>query len=108
MADGAPKSWKLLKTTYSFKSDEEAIAAKVSPIDWLEPLAKAGVPILLCSGTKDTTVPYEENAAVLKERYESLGGSVKVILEEKAHHPHGLKDTTPVAEFIKLHTPQNN
>ena len=104
---GSAKSWELLKTTYGLKSDEEAITAKISPIDWLEPLAKAGVPILLASGTRDETVPYEENAKILKDRYTELGGSAEVILEDKKHHPHGLKDSAPVIEFIKKHTWQN-
>ena len=103
---GNSKSWELLKTTYGFNSDQEALAAKLSPIDWLEPLAKAGVPILMASGTKDLVVPYEENAAILKERYEKLGGNVKVILEDKGHHPHGLKDPSPVIEFIIENTPK--
>ena len=106
-AKGSAKSWNLLKATYGFKSDEEALAAKISPIDWLEPLAKAGVPVLLASGTQDITVPFEENAAILEERYKALGGSVKVILEDKKHHPHGLKDTAPVIAFIKEHAKQN-
>ena len=98
---GSAKSWNLLKRTYGFSSDEEALAAKVSPIDLLEPLARAGVPILMRCGTKDTTVPYEENGAILKERFEKLGGDIQIIFEEKDHHPHGLKDPTPVLEFIK-------
>ncbi|MDF7809288.1 hypothetical protein P4E94_17720 [Pontiellaceae bacterium B12219] len=102
--DGAPKSWALLKKTYGFSSDEEALAANISPIDLLEPLAEAGVPILMVCGTKDSTVPYEENGAIMKERYEKLGGSIRIITEEKGHHPHGLEDPTPVIEFIKQHT----
>ena len=53
------------------------------------------------------TVPYEENAKIVKDRYEALGGSVEVILEDKKHHPHGLKDSAPVIEFIKKHSKQN-
>jgi pimeloyl-ACP methyl ester carboxylesterase len=102
--DGNAKSWKLLKKTYGFSSDEEALAAKVSPIDLLEPLARAGVPILMRCGTKDTTVPYEENGAIMKERFEKLGGDIQIIFEEKDHHPHGLKDPAPVIEFIKKNT----
>lgn len=101
---GNAKSWKLLKKTYGFSSDEEALAAKVSPIDLLEPLARAGVPILMRCGTKDTTVPYEENGAIMKERFQNLGGDIQIILEEKDHHPHGLKDPVPVIEFIKKNT----
>jgi lysophospholipase L1-like esterase len=101
---GNAKSWKLLKKIYGFSSDEEALAAKVSPIDLLEPLARAGVPILMRCGTKDSTVPYEENGAIMKERFRNLGGDIQIIFEEKDHHPHGLKDPAPVIEFIKKNT----
>jgi hypothetical protein len=98
---GSKKSWALLKETYGFSSDEEALAAKVSPIDLLEPLAKAGVPVLMGCGTRDGTVPYEENGAIMKERYEELGGSIAIIFEDKDHHPHGLANPAPVVEFVK-------
>ncbi|WP_372846114.1 GDSL-type esterase/lipase family protein [Pontiella sp.] len=98
---GSKKSWALLKETYGFATDEEALAATVSPIDLLEPLAKAGVPILMGCGTRDRTVPYEENGAILKERYEELGGAIEVVFEDKDHHPHGLADPAPVVEFVK-------
>ncbi len=101
VADGDPRSWAGMKHAYDFETDEELLAAKVSPIDLLEPLAKAGVPILMVCGTKDTTVPYEENGALMKERYERLGGDITIIFEEKGHHPHGLADPTPVVSFIQ-------
>ena len=63
----------------------------------------AGVPILMVCGSKDTAVPYEENDAIMKERYEKLGGSITVIVENKGHS-HGMKDPTPVLEFIRKHT----
>ena len=109
-AKGSPKDWALRKETYGLQSDQEVRAAKVSPIDWLKPLAKGGVPILLASGTQDgsgtqdATVPYEENAAVGKEQYETLGGSANVVLKDKGHHPHGFKDTSSVIEFNKKYS----
>ena len=102
-ASGSAESWALLKKTYGFASDEEALAAKISPIDLLEPLARAGVPILMVCGSKDTAVPYAENDAIMEERYKQLGGSIQVIIEDKGHS-HGMKDPTPVLEFIKKHT----
>ena len=104
IASGNRKSWEFLKQTYGFQSDEEALAAPVSPIDWLKPLADAKVPILMGFGTQDTAVPYEENGAILKERYEALGGDIHVILEDKGHHPHGLEDPTPVIDFVVKNT----
>ncbi|MGA9276413.1 MAG: hypothetical protein WBV89_05650, partial [Ilumatobacter sp.] len=59
------------------------------------------VPLLLVCGAADTTVPYAENGAIMKQRYETLGGPVEIILQENVgHHPHGLGDPAPVIEFI--------
>ena len=101
---GSARSWTLFKKAYSFATDAEALASKESPIDLLDPLAKAGVPILMGCGTRDNTVPYEENGAIMQERYKALGGSIRIITEDKAHHPHGLEDMTPVVEFILENT----
>jgi pimeloyl-ACP methyl ester carboxylesterase len=104
-ADGSPKQWEAAKQIYGFSSDAEALAYDQNPIDLLEPLAEAGVPLLFVCGLADTTVPYEENGAIVKERYEQLGGSIQVILKEgQDHHPHGLEDPTPVVNFIKQNT----
>ncbi|WP_158971504.1 alpha/beta hydrolase [Paraglaciecola sp. L3A3] len=101
---GDAKSWELLKETYGFATDAEALAAKVSPIDLLEPLAKANVPIMMGCATADKIVPYEENGAIMKERYEKLGGRIQIIYKEgQGHHPHGLTDPTQVVEFVKKH-----
>ena len=105
MADGNAKSWALFKRTYGYVSDAEALANKQSPIDLLKSLANANVPILMACGTKDTTVPYEENGAIMKQRYQELGGSIRIITEDKGHHPHGLADMTPVIDFVVQHTP---
>ena len=102
-ASGAPSSWEDFKRKFGYATDEEAVKTKESPIDQLEPLAKAGVPILMVCGNKDTAVPYEENDAVMEERYKALGGSIKVIVEDKGHS-HGMNDPTPVLNFIREHT----
>ena len=101
---GDPASWELLKKTYGFATDAEALNARISPIDLLAPLARADVPILMVCGTLDTTVPYEENGAIMKERYEKLGGRIRIIFEKKGHHPHGSNNPAPIIEFIKKHT----
>ena len=103
ISPGAPDSWTLFKKTFGYATDAEALASKQSPIDQLEPLAKAGVPILMVCGMKDTAVPFAENGAVMKERYEKLGGSIQFILEEKKGHSHGMKDPTEILKFIAKH-----
>ncbi len=102
-AKGAPGSWAGFKKKFGFKTDAEAMASKESPIDMLEPLAKAGIPILSVCGSKDMAVRYDENDAVLEKRYKALGGDIKVIVEDKGHS-HGMKDPTPILEFIRKHT----
>ncbi|MEP2775105.1 MAG: GDSL-type esterase/lipase family protein [Luteolibacter sp.] len=103
IASGASASWKGMKEVYGFTTDQELLDAEISPIDKLEPLAKAGVPILIVCGSKDPAVPYEENDAIMEERYKELGGEIQVIIEDKGH-THGMDDPTPVLEFIKKHT----
>ena len=43
---------------YGFKSAEEAKAFKLNPVDNLEPLAKAGIPIIHVVGDLDKLVPW--------------------------------------------------
>jgi len=103
VGSGDARSWEGMKKVYGFTTDQQLLDAKVSPIDKLEPLAKAGVPILMVCGNKDTAVPYEENDAIMAERYKKLGGSIEVVIENKGH-THGMIDPTPVLEFIKRNT----
>jgi len=86
---------------YEFKNDEEAIAYKLNPVDNLAPLAKAKIPLLLVYGDKDTVVPHAENSELIYNRYKALGGAVeRVVKAGQDHHPHGLKDVTPVVQFF--------
>ncbi len=71
------------------------------------PLAKARVPLYLLCGDADDVVPFEENGAVVYERYQKLGGPVVLHIKRGlSHHPHGLDDPTPAVEFILKHLPQ--
>ena len=72
-----------------------------NPIDTLEPLAMAGIPLIYVVGDADTVVPAEENSLVIEQLYRKLGGIVNVIHKPGVdHHPHGLDDPTPVVNFI--------
>ena len=51
-----------------------------NPIDRLDPLAKAGVPILHIHGNADAVVPLEKNSQILLDRYSTLGGKMKLIV----------------------------
>lgn len=98
---GDPKNWALVPKLWGFKDEAEALAYKGNPVNNLEPLAKAGVPLLHVFGDADDVVPWEENTGLIESRYKALGGSVTLIRKPGVgHHPHGLDDPTPIVEFI--------
>jgi pimeloyl-ACP methyl ester carboxylesterase len=100
---GSPKEWERFLQVFGL-SEEEAMSWRGNPIDLLEPIAKARIPILHVVGDADDVVPPDENTAVLKQRYEALGGLMQVIVKKGVgHHPHGLTDPTPILEFIHAH-----
>lgn len=102
---GSPGDWKLVLERYGFKNDAEALAYTRNPVDNLEPLAKAKVPLLHVYGDADDVVPWEENTGLIAERYRKLGGEIVLIPKKGVgHHPHGLEDSTPIVDFIVKHS----
>ena len=98
---GSAPEWIQCKKVYGLADDDAARAYKFNPVDHLEPLAKAKIPILSICGDADEVVPFDENTLVIKERYEKLGGPITVIAKPGVgHHPHSLKDPTPIVEFV--------
>jgi len=66
---------------YGMTQEElEKHLAEHNPIDRLEPLAKAGVPILHIHGDVDKLVPLEKNGQVVHDRYKKLGGKMELII----------------------------
>ena len=66
------------ETCADYGMDEAAIRAKLdelNPIVNLDGLAKNKVPMFSVHGDKDRTVPYEDNTQLLKQRYETAGGT---------------------------------
>jgi len=104
--DGAfsPQGWKLLSTAFGFKTPDDARAYRGNPIDILEPLARAKVPLLHVVGDADDVVPVARNTAVLAQRYQALGGEIAVIHKPGIGHKHGLDDPTPIIQFLLRHT----
>ena len=73
--------------TYGMKPAElESHLAEHNPIERLASLAKAKVPILHIHGDTDTTVPLERNSGELARRYQSLGGSMELIVVPGGGH----------------------
>jgi len=101
---GDPTCWRRCLDAYGL-SQADAKAFDGNPIDRLEPLAAAGVPLLNVCGAADQVVPVDENTAVLAERYRKLGGSIRIVLKPGlGHHPHSLADPSLIVNFILRHT----
>lgn len=74
---------------------------KGNPIDKIEQVSKASIPIIIVAGNNDSVVPFDENSAILARRYSESGEKIKVIVKQGAeHHPHSLEDPTPIVDFL--------
>ena len=103
----SPGDWKQLLEIYGL-TEQQAMAYTLNPIDNLAPLAKAKIPIISVCGDADKIVPMAENTTIAAQRYKKLGGMMKVISKPGVdHHPHSLKDPTPIVQFILQNTLAN-
>ncbi|HEX4591057.1 MAG TPA: hypothetical protein VH120_14060 [Gemmataceae bacterium] len=73
--------------------------SKAQPLDRLDNLAKAGVPLLHVCGSRDPWL--DSQTRVLEKRYKEMGGAVTVLVEDgKGHFPTAPRDVKPVVDFI--------
>jgi pimeloyl-ACP methyl ester carboxylesterase/lysophospholipase L1-like esterase len=99
---GSKGDWDRLLGVYGFPGEAEALAYQGNPVDNLAALAAARVPVLGFCGRADEVVPVAENIGLLRQRYEALGGPVRLIERPfTGHHPHSLRDPMPIADFVE-------
>lgn len=109
---GNQKDWDNLKKEYGFNSDNEAKLYTNNPIDNLEALAEAKVPVLHMVGINDKIVPVDENTLPLINKYIKLGGNASVVtctkgIQKLEGHHFPIETPRLVANFIKQHTLNN-
>jgi pimeloyl-ACP methyl ester carboxylesterase len=76
-----------------------SLMAKELPLDHLDALARAGVPLIHACGSLDPWL--EGQTRVAERRYKELGGRMIVVIDEgKGHYPTSPRDPKPVVEFI--------
>lgn len=102
---GHEPTWQRLLEEYRF-SPEQAMAYQGQPIDRLQPLAAAKIPLLHIVSLNDRVVPPSENTFVLAERYRKLGGEIEIIeVREGTERSNGHHFTHPnpkrAADFIE-------
>ena len=69
-----------------FAAGLEKILKHHNPVDRLEPLAKAKVPIFHIHGDVDRVVPIEKNTGLIATRYRALGGKITVEIPKGQGH----------------------
>lgn len=98
---GSAGDWQRLLKAYGFKNENEALEWKLNPVDHVEPLATAKVPVFAVIGAADEVVPVDENIDLLEKRLNELGGTIEVIRKPGGkHHPHSLPDPAPIVDFV--------
>jgi pimeloyl-ACP methyl ester carboxylesterase len=98
--DRSSKEWAQCLEAYGLNEDT-VVAFRGNPLDRIQTVAGAKIPIIAVCGDADKTVPFAENTAILEKRYRELGGTIQVILKPGVdHHPHSLTDPTPIVDFL--------
>ncbi len=97
---GSPEDWKTCLKVYNLDTISVKTFENI-PINNCVSIAKAGIPVMHVFGDSDDVVPYEENTALLAEKYKEAGGRIELIKKVGVgHHPHCLKDPKPIVDFI--------
>ena len=74
---------------------------KGSPIDKIDPVAEAGIPIIMVQGDADKIADYRKHGEILYNRYRELGGEIRLVMKPGCgHHPHSLENPLPIVEFL--------
>lgn len=97
---GSKSDWQKCLNAYGL-TETTVIDFKDIPINNSIKLAKAKIPLISVCGDSDTVVPIDENTYKLAEVYRAAGGKIELIVKKGiGHHPHSLKDPTPIVDFI--------
>ena len=68
------------------ESELAAVLGDHNPVDRLQPLAMAQVPIFHIHGDVDKVVPLADNSALVKKRYLAAGGSMQLVIAKGQGH----------------------
>ncbi|WP_230255852.1 alpha/beta fold hydrolase [Rhodopirellula halodulae] len=99
IGEGSAGAWGKCLEAYEM-TESESVSIADGPLDRLQALAKADVPIYALINLEDVVVPPGENSEKLVQRYQDLGGPFTVHRRRGlGHHPHSLEDPAPLVNF---------
>jgi len=99
--------WEKFKKVYRLKNNKKGAKFKGNPIHKAKSIAKGGYPMLHVVGATDDVVPVAENTDPFAKLINENGGDIKVISKaNNGHHPHSLKNPTPIVDFVLRATNQ--
>ena len=102
---GYPVGWEEFKQVYKLKNKRAKF--KGDPIHQTKKIVKGKYPMMHVCGEADQVVPIDENTRLFEKEIEKEGGNIQVIYKEGVdHHPHSLKNPTPIVKFILRSTNQ--
>ena len=98
---GYPDGWEEFKKVYKLKTEKKVTSFKGDPIHKTKKIVKGKYPMMHVCGITDKVVPVDENTKIFEKKLKELGADITVIYKENnGHHPHSLKNPTPIVNFI--------
>lgn len=98
---GSSPDWRKFKKIYQLENEQSLDNFKGNPIHNIKTIANAEFPMLHVCGEVDKVVPVDENTRIFEKGVKAEGGNIKVIYKKDVdHHPHSLKNPTPIVNFI--------
>jgi pimeloyl-ACP methyl ester carboxylesterase len=91
---------------YGLTADElKGELPKHNPLDRLQPLAKAGVPLFAIHGDAEGVVPLERNSGEMARRYAALGGKMDLVVPKGQGHNmwRGFFECQELVDFVMKH-----
>ena len=88
----------------NLQSVHELLGLRNMPLDRIPDLVKNRIPVCMVYGDSDQDVPYCENGQFVERAYKSADPELEIYAKAGCHHhPHGMKNPTPIAAFIAKH-----
>ncbi|WP_198440141.1 SGNH/GDSL hydrolase family protein [Pareuzebyella sediminis] len=104
---GSSEDWVRFKKAYHLNSEAEIDDFQDNPLHKTSRIAQGGYPMLHVCGETDAVVPIAENTIPFVKDIRAKGGAIETIYKpNNGHHPHSLKNPTPIVDFILRATNQ--